>query len=515
MGILVALYGLVFLLFAFVALFVGAGRVWIYAHFAIAAALLLYSATTSMGQLRERLSRGSTRRSARYGGNLIAQTVIVVAILGLVAYLSVRNPVRWDWTDAAVHSLTQASADVLGAIPEGSEVEVLAFFASGSEAQAEDLLDQYTYRSDRIRVRFVDPNARPGLANRFEIRANGVVIVCAGPCEAPRATARVTEATEEQITKAIRSVISSRKSVYFLTGHGEADVDDSGASGLSQLKKALEDENLAVEPLLLANLEDVPSEADAVVIAGPDRSLLDRELDALGRYLEQGGGVLVLVDPIVVTHLEERLLEWGFDVGNDVIVDQQIQLFAGPQLGIQPIVTDYGDHAITADMAGQPTLFQLARSVRGVDGDESVSELARTGQASWAETDVDRFVAESKVQLDPTDLAGPVPVAAARSMAPAGGGAGRDGAGRIVVVGDSDFARNRYVSEFYNADLLLNAVNWIVGEESFITIDRKLPRASVAVFTNQQFQTFRYLALFVAPELILLIGIAIWWRRRT
>jgi ABC-type uncharacterized transport system involved in gliding motility auxiliary subunit len=485
MGILVALYGLVFLLFAFVALFVGAGRVWIYAHFAIAAALLLYSATTSMGQLRERLSRGSTRRSARYGGNLIAQTVIVVAILGLVAYLSVRNPVRWDWTDAAVHSLTQASADVLGAIPEGSEVEVLAFFASGSEAQAEDLLDQYTYRSDRIRVRFVDPNARPGLANRFEIRANGVLIVCAGPCEAPRATARVTEATEEQITKAIRSVISSRKSVYFLTGHGEADVDDSGASGLSQLKKALEE------------------------------SLLDRELDALGRYLEQGGGVLVLGDPIVVTHLEERLLEWGFDVGNDVIVDQQIQLFAGPQLGIQPIVTDYGDHAITADMAGQPTLFQLARSVRGVDGDESVSELARTGQASWAETDVDRFVAESKVQLDPTDLAGPVPVAAARSMAPADGGAERDGAGRIVVVGDSDFARNRYVSEFYNADLLLNAVNWIVGEESFITIDRKLPRASVAVFTNQQFQTFRYLALFVAPELILLIGIAIWWRRRT
>ena len=84
-----------------------------------------------------------------------------------------------------------------------------------------------------------------------------------------------------------------------------------------------------------------------------------------------------------------------------------------------------------------------------------------------------------------------------------------------MVIGDSDFARNRYVSEFYNADLFLNAVNWLVGEESFITIDRKLPRASMTRLTAEEFQTFRYLSLFVAPELILLIGIAIWWRRRT
>jgi len=291
------LYGLVFLLFGFVAVFAGARLVWIYGHFALSAALLLYAATTSMGQLRERLSRSSTRRSARYGGNLIVQTAIAIVILGLAAYLSVRHPVRWDWTEAAVHSLTQASASVIEGIPEGSEVEILAFFAAGSEAGAERLLEQYTYRSERVRVRFVDPNARPALANRFEIRANGVLIVCAGPCAESLATARVTQATEEEITKAIRSVISSRRNVYVLTGHGEADADDTGASGLSQMKKALEDENLSVDSLLLANLEDVPEEADAVVVAGPDRSLLDRELDALGRFLERGGGILVLVDP--------------------------------------------------------------------------------------------------------------------------------------------------------------------------------------------------------------------------
>jgi ABC-type uncharacterized transport system involved in gliding motility auxiliary subunit len=66
----------------------------------------------------------------------------------------------------------------------------------------------------------------------------------------------------------------------------------------------------------------------------------------------------------------------------------------------------------------------------------------------------------------------------------------------------------------YNADLFLNAVNWLVGQEEFATIDRKRPRASTAEITWEQFATFRYLSLFLLPELILLLGIVVWWRRR-
>ena len=87
--------------------------------------------------------------------------------------------------------------------------------------------------------------------------------------------------------------------------------------------------------------------------------------------------------------------------------------------------------------------------------------------------------------------------------------------GRLVVVGDADFARNRHVAKVYNADLFLNIVNWLVGEESFITIDRKTPRASMAQMTRQEFATFRYIAIFFVPEAILLAGIISWWRRRS
>ena len=79
MGDLIGLYALVFFGFACVALVVGASLSWIYVHLAIAAVGIAYWASTSMSQFRERVARGSSRRTARYGANVLVQTVIVTA----------------------------------------------------------------------------------------------------------------------------------------------------------------------------------------------------------------------------------------------------------------------------------------------------------------------------------------------------------------------------------------------------------------------------------------------------
>ena len=515
MGSLLVIFGIVLILFGVVGLFTA--PLWLAGvHLGLGAVLLIVAVVRGLGEFRDFLTRDTTRRGAKYGGNVVLQSVALAIILGLLAYLSIRHSVRWDWTEAKVHSLTEATREVLAQIPEDDYVEILAFYLRGGQMAGREVLDLYRYESDRVDVKTHDPVQRPDLAERFEIRSEEVLIVCRGACESAKGTVRVTEPTEEELTKAIRSVISERKKLYFLTGHGEGNPDDERADGFSQAKRALEDENIEVASLLLAKLEEVSEDADAVIIAGPDHSLLDRELDALDRYLRGGGSLLVMAEPIVVSNLEGRVREWGIELGRDIIVDQQIQLFAGPQLGVQPIITDYGSHPITEDLIarGGPTLFRLARSVRAVDGDVEgdLVELARTGHASWAETDLERFAGEGRVALDPErDRPGPVALGIAREFeAPAEGG--REG--RLVVVGDADFARNRYIAEFYNADLFLNMANWLVGEEEFISIERKRPRASRVVMTAQQLSTFRYLAIFILPELILLVGILNWWQRR-
>ncbi len=507
-----AIIGAVLLSFAAVGFLSGAGLWLSYAHLGVGIGLLVYAGLTSANELRELAARDASRRGARLGGNILAQLLALVVILGSVAVLSVRYPAQWDWTEAKLHTLAQATVDALQQIPEDAEVQVYGFYTKGSEEPTKTLLDMYDFAGERFSYRLVDPNQQPDVATRFEVRQDGVLIVCSGPCDEAQATVRVIDVSEEQLTKALRSAISEQKKVYFLTGHGESSIADEESTGASAIKDAMEAENLVVEPLLLAGLDDVPEDADAVVIAGPTHSLLERELDALDRYLRGGGSLALLIDPIVVTNLESRVRDWGIELGRDVIVDQTIDLFVGPRVGVQPVVSDFGDHPITKDLTNASTLFQLARSVQAVDGAEVV-ELARTGPASWAETDLEQFTRQNRVGLDEgVDRAGPIALAAARSFAPAEEGKRE---GRLVVVGDSDFASNRHVAKVYNADFFLNAANWLVGEEQFITIDRKTPRASMAQMTREQFATFRYVALFFLPESVLLLGIVAWWRRRS
>jgi ABC-type uncharacterized transport system involved in gliding motility auxiliary subunit len=199
---------------------------------------------------------------------------------------------------------------------------------------------------------------------------------------------------------------------------------------------------------------------------------------------------------------------WGIELGNDVVVEEQRTLFMGPQLGVQPIVSSYGTHPITKGFGRDHlTLFNLARSLKAAEGAAPV-ELARTGDKSWAESDTKRFLERNEVSRDESDRKGPLPLAMATTVK------GDSKEGRLVVVGDSDFARNRYVSEAYNADLFLNMVSWLVGQEQFATIERKLPRASSTTITIEQFALFRFLSLFLLPELVVLAGVLVWWRRR-
>jgi len=510
---LLAIVGAILLVFGLVGVFAAAAPIVVAAHILVGAALVVWAGVRGA----RRLSAVMGSSSARGGANSVLQALVVVVIGALLAYLSMRHPVHWDWTEAKEHTLAQGSVDTIAALPADGTIEMYAFFTHGNEAQAKTLLDEYEYAGQKakrkVSVRFFDPTERPELAQTFQITSkDGVVVVCSGSCQTAKGTVKVTDLTEQALTRAVRQAISSKKKIYFLKGHGEADPEEKKGSGAAAVKAGLEDENATIAELLLANEKEVPADADLVIIAGPDHALSDRELELLDAYLKRGGSLLVMIDPVVDSNLEGQLKSWGIDAGPEIIVEQQLQLFAGPSLGVQPVVQKYASHPITDKLNGQPTVFHIARPVRRVEGsDANVTELALTSPQSWAESDVKDLLASKPVALDPTkDRAGPLAVAVAREFP---GAAGKRG-GRLVVVGDSDWMRNRYVNQFYNGDLFLNMTSWLTGTEEFSTIDRKRPRVASVNLTVEQFANFRFLALFALPEAILLLGVVSWWRRR-
>ena len=513
LGLVAVVFGLV----SFVLLLFGAPSdpAWIYGNFAVGVALLGSAVALNLEGLRERLSSGEARRAGKYGTSALASTLLGLVIIGCLGFLATRHSVRWDWTEAELHSLSSQSVKILAGLERSAEVT--AFVWPAEEPGVRALLDRYSYVSEGFQVQYVNPTERPDMVASFgidrETLNRPLIRVALGD-----PSVDVTEVNEESVTNALVNLTrSGERTIYFLEGHNERPIQGVGAdesTSFSRAAEALRNEAYRTEPLLLASKGSVPEDADAVVIAGPTRPMLAVEREALGRYLETGGSLLVLIDPRAKTDLYADLESWGVEVGDDVIVDRQLALFGR---ATSPFASSYDrSHPITRELR-ETTLFDMARSVRPRDGAEGdLAEIVLTGENSWAERDLEQFYARGRAELGADDLAGPVSLAVAGKPRLAGDDGAGDGEveARLVVFGDSDFASNEYIEAYLNRDLFLNTVNWLLGDVEAISIRPRVSRASRFQLSTEQFSTIRVLSLFVLPEAIAALGVLTWWRRR-
>ncbi len=459
------------------------------------------------------------QRSTRYGANAVIYSVAFIALIVAVNYISSKHHRRLDLTTEKIYSLSSQSEQVVKNLQE--PIKLIGFFPGGENQTARDLYATYAYASPKVSYELVDPDKHPELAERYKVSVMNTTHIQVGNGET--GGTNVTELNEEAITNAIiRATKSTKKLVEFLDGHGEADPDDAqNSDGFGELKKDLEGEGYEVKKLELAQLPKVPDEATMVVIAGPEKPLMPHEVEQLQDYLKRGGRVIAMFRPerpdrsIDEKALGDMVSQWGVKVGNDIIVDQVVRLFAGPALGLNPIVQDYGTHPITHNFK-QRTVFPMARSLTIEDKltkGLTDTALAKTSDTSWAETDLDTLFKQQKAQLTDKDTRGPIDVAVAVNGDLTELGWGK-GDARMVVFGSTEFVDNQYINNFFNRDFFVNSADWLAGEENAISIRPRSLRASRFRLTVDQFSVVFALSVLMLPELLLIIGIAVWWERR-
>lgn len=481
---------------------------WVGANLGVGLALLAVAILGSLETLRERLRSGGSRRAGKYGTSAVISAIASIAILGILAFLSTRYAVRFDWTEQRVHTLSPQTLELLDALDR--DVRMTAFFNPLDVPTVRDLMERYDFASERVELEFVDPNERPDVVGAMELSdtdlSRGLLRIESGD---DKVDVRVFD--EVALTHALlRLVRRSEKAAYFLEGHNERRIRGPEAhepAGYERAAASLQNETYGVATLLLAAVADVPDDASVVVIAGPTRLFLSEERAALHRYVERGGSLLVLIDPRARTDLYDDLREWGIRMGDDVVVD--------PQLGLVGRATSlfagqYADHPITRDLR-EPALFHMARSVDLVSGDvRGLETVVYSGKEAWAERDLDGWVATGRAEYGADDAIGPVPLAVAGTPEVEVGKPGR-----IVVFGDSDFATNEYIEVYRNRDLFVNAVNWLVGDDEAITVRPHRSRASRFQLSMEQFARIQFASLFALPQAIALVGVLVWWWRRS
>ncbi|MFQ5949600.1 MAG: Gldg family protein, partial [Nitrospiria bacterium] len=192
---------------------------------------------------------------------------------------------------------------------------------------------------------------------------------------------------------------------YFVEGHGEHSIEDTEREGYSFLKETLEKQGFAVKKLLLLSEKRIPEDADVVIIGGPQRPFTDEERMALENYLDGGGQLFVLLDPMVKTDLEQFFSKWGARLEEDIILDPMSGLG-----GAIPIINPGGylPHEITKQF-NLATFYPLARSVSfdtSLEDKFLFEPFLQTSQTSWLTKQV-----VGDLAIDPArDKKGPITI---------------------------------------------------------------------------------------------------------
>jgi ABC-type uncharacterized transport system involved in gliding motility auxiliary subunit len=484
------------------------------------------------------------KQAVRYTISGVVAVGLVIALTVMANWLAGRRYVRADWTSTQLYTLSDKTENILSNL--GEEIRIIVFMTPETPMydQVHELLERYKAASDKITVEFIDPDKEPlktqQLAEQFGVQVADTVVFVFGDRTKYVTSDQISEMDysgmqygqaptmrafkgEEQFTSAILSLVTPEvPKVYFVTGHGEASTAAAaGDRGLSVLTQALKRDNMEVADISLLSGE-VPQDADVIAIIGPTGAYTEAEITALGEYLDQGGRLLVALDPLIDTdgtmrwtRLEALLAGRGVIVHDDLVVDPSRKL---PFYDLSAVyLEDFGNHPVTQGLEGFAVLFTVARSLAA--DDDSATVLVQTSDGGWGETNLGMLLRGEPVAVDDDDNPGPAAVViAVERLTNIGEGASDetddDESYRLVVFGDSDFLTDLDIANAGNAILATNAFDWLVAREDLVGIPPRDVEQVSLFLTRQQMRNLGLLVLVAMPGAAILAGILVWRRRR-
>lgn len=328
-----------------------------------------------------------TRRKVKYGINSFIITVVVLALVVIVYLVLIDHNKRFDLTMTKRFSLSDQTLKILERL-EGPAYAYAFYGKQQDTTSIAELFKEYKYRYKDFDFQVIDPDMNPAKVEDMGIEEYGEVVISYGG-----KTEKIKVNNEEGITNALIKLTQGEiKKVYFIKGHGERSIDDYTKEGYDKIKAAITAENYEVKDILLLREEKVPDDCAVLISAGPKSDYETHELELIEKYLQKEGRVIFLIDPgeegEQYINIAMFLEQYGLILGEDVIIDPLSRVLSGDFF--MPVINSYTYNPITRDFRFA-TFLRLVRSIRTKetsDGNIFTRDIANTGEASWAETDL-------------------------------------------------------------------------------------------------------------------------------
>ena len=281
---------------------------------------------------------------ALMGGSYSLIISAVVLALLIVANLFVTalptTLTKYDISSTKLYSITSNTKVVVNALQD--DITIYWIVQAGEEDDViENLLGKYESLSDHISVVKRNPDVYPTFAEQYtdeDVPNNSLVVECGDRYRyISYNDIYVTESNvysysyttsfdgEGAITSAIDYVTTEElPQLYVLEGHGESELP-------STFSDQLEKENYEVNTLSLLTVDEIPAEADCILIYAPSTDLSEEEVTMLTDYVTGGGKLMVCAGPTengTLTNLYSLLEAYGVTTSEGIVVDGDREHYA-------------------------------------------------------------------------------------------------------------------------------------------------------------------------------------------
>jgi hypothetical protein len=499
------------------------------------------------GLLEPDTARAFAGRGELQAGTKAVGTAVLVVAAVILINLVVRDRLasaKLDVTKGKVNTLAPQTVTVLNNLDHPLTATVWYAQQPSEMDTAYNLLKQYHNVNSRLTVQRFSTLERPDLLAKQKAAADTVVFEYQN--RAPQVTSVATE--QDFTTSLLRLSTGKSPKAYFLTGHGEGDITNVSQNGSSftALKQLLDKQGITAASLNLAagaggtfnptgpalgaspapsaspspeasaspaaaQGTTVPADADEVVILDPNGGFSDAELASLSAYVGGGGHLLVSSPPLAKNNLNKLVSKYGLSFGGGIVLDPQLhyQNISAAQV---LLITQFGKSVVTTGLDTLPVVLLGATSVEGqAPPGYTLTPLVSTAGDACLRTNL----SITSPQCQGSDRKGPFSMAATLAQDNAKAGSRPV---RIVAFGGAAFATDLVASQSSpppgNMQLMVNAVNWLAGQDKVINIPARTTTPEAVFLTDAQRQLILIGYPFLLPLLVVAYGVMVYVRRR-
>lgn len=482
--------------------------------------LFLFFTTQSIQKRRYSVSVRQLKRGA-YSVGLILLTTAVVVCANLLLKQVPAAYTEFDVTGERLYSLTEDSYRVMDGLQENITIYVLSTESSMSQDVVQTLRRYEDYSKKQIRVEYVDISANPAFAEQYtdaSLSPGSLIVVGEKRSKCIDYTAlylselsyetfayeTMAYDAEGQITSALNYVtMEDMPKVYLLTGHGEADLEESFLSVLSKL-------NIEYERLNLLTADGVPEDAAGLIVNAPTADFSADDTEKIRSYLDGGNNALFVYGygREALPNYRSLLEAYQVTIADGLVVEQNRDYYY--QNNILWLLPEVESDELTASVYGR---YVFAPNACGIVIDEQAEEkgevhyLLRTTQDAFVRANPDEVTEGEKVE---GDVDGPfaLGVKATRQT--------ENGTSTIAVYTSAELF-SEVVDERVagnNKKLFEGTVSGFASVEDNVSIPAKSYYAGLLTVSMLDVMVAGLLMVLAVPIALLVAGFVIWLQRR-